>query len=76
MARDTWQTVELPILDAITELTSDRSSVHNMGQIVDATRLDEADVALAIGRLYEAGYVPARHLNAPGGWPCPALTDT
>lgn len=68
MATPTWRTREVPILEAIAQLTVDHEIVRHSSEIASATGLTDEDVALGIARLAEAEYVEyGSRLNHPGG---------
>lgn len=59
MVAPTWRTVEVPIMEAVAELTARTSVVRLSSMIAEATQLDPVEVGLAIGRLIDAGYLSA-----------------
>jgi hypothetical protein len=69
VATSTWQTREVPILEAIAELTVDTECVRHSGELTSATGLTDEEVALGIERLAEAEYIEhgSRLIQTGGG---------
>ena len=69
MATATWRTREVPILEAIAQLTVEHHRVRHSSEIATATGLTDEEVALGIARLADAEYRPV----APGTGQGPGL---
>jgi len=68
VATPTWRTREIPILEAIAQLTAEHQRVRHSSEIASATGLTDEEVALGLVRLAEAGYgQDGSQPNHPGG---------